>query len=271
VSILFLIAMPFALLSAWWATAGTSPARRKARRARADMTAGVALDPPGVVDDEIPGHWPPRGDGGEGGGDGDGGGDGGGGEGPWGEGGSGPPISKEKLGLLVLIAALSMLFAGMLAGYVVYRASAREWPPKGFPALPRGLWFSTVVIAASSVTLVWADRSLRRGQDHLLRLGLGLTTVLGFLFLVTQAWLWGDSVRAGLTQRHLYGALFFVATGAHALHVLGGLFCLLTAWLRALRVPAVAALRQRVELTGLYWHFVGVLWFVLFGVLYLGG
>ena len=156
-------------------------------------------------------------------------------------------------------------------GYVISRMSAPVGPPAGFPPLPNGLWLSTVVIVASSVALMSADRALRRGNAPLTSAWLATSAALGFTFLMLQAWLWGDSVRAGLTQRHLYGALFFVATGAHALHVLGGLWCLTTAWLCSVRAPAIATLRKRVELTGLYWHFVGVLWLVLFGVLYLGG
>lgn len=246
------------------------------------MTAATTIEPPGIVDEghdeDVPGHWPPRdgdnsddGGRGDGGGGGDGGRGDGGGDEPWGEGGSGPPVSIEKLGLLVLVSSLSMLFAGMLAGYVVYRASATHWPPPGFPPLPTGLWASTAIIVASSAALVAAGRALRRGDAPRVRALLAATTLLGFAFLLVQAWLWGDSVRAGLTQRHLYGALFFVATGAHALHVLGGLWCLTSAWLRSLRASAIAALRSRLDLTGLYWHFVGVLWLVLFSVLYLGG
>ncbi|MHC5019908.1 MAG: cytochrome c oxidase subunit 3 [Planctomycetota bacterium] len=182
----------------------------------------------------------------------------------------GPPISTEKLGLLVLITSLAMLFVGLLSGHVIYKSSLPQWPPAGFPGIPHGIWVSTVVVVLSSAALIWADRAGRAGKLAGFRTGLALAALLAFAFLVAQAWLWGDCVRAGLKfKANLYGGMFFLATGLHAAHVLGGLGILVSAWIRSLRTADPATMRNRMELTGLYWHFVGALWLVLFTVLYL--
>jgi len=182
----------------------------------------------------------------------------------------GPPISTEKLGMLILIGSLTMLFVGLLSGHVIYKRSTPQWPPAGFPGIPDGIWVSTVVIVCSSAALIWADRAGRASQLRAFRIGIALATLLGFAFLVAQAWLWGDCVRAGLRfKANLYGGMFFLATGLHAAHVLGGLGALVSAQVRSLNTSDPSTLRHRMALTGLYWHFVGILWLVLFSVLYL--
>lgn len=183
---------------------------------------------------------------------------------------SGPPISAGKLGLLILIGSLTMLFVGLISGHVIYKNSLPQWPPAGFPGIPAGIWFSTIIIVLSSVTLVAAERAARAGRLAPMRTYLALTTLLALGFLLAQAWLWGDCVRAGLRLKaNLYGGMFFLATGLHAAHVLGGLGVLVSAWVRSLRTIDTSTLTNRVHLTGLYWHFVGVLWLVLFSILYL--
>ncbi len=196
------------------------------------------------------------------------GGGGGGGDGESHE--SGPPISPEKVGVIVFIVFVTMLFAGCLSAYSVIRISTRPWPPPGFPPLPRGLWGSTAVIVASSLALVWGTRAARLGRPGPARAGLGATTLLGFGFLALQVLLWRRSLLAGLPiAGTLYGAFFYTLTGLHALHVLGGLLVLAVSFLRSLSEADAGRLRRSLEVTGLYWHFVGAMWLLLFGVLYL--
>lgn len=224
------------------------------------MAVDALAPPPPVREPGSPPRPPREGDGG--GGDGDGGGGR--------PGGSGPPVSPGKLGVLVFCVFVTMLFAGFLSVYVIVRGGAATWPPPGFPPLPAGLWVSTVLIVASSACLVAADRAARRGRLLRCRHALALTVGLGVAFLATQAWLWGDCVLHGLrVALSQYGALFFSMTGLHALHVLGGLVVLAYAWIAALRASDTRALRTRIELTGLYWHCVGLIWVALFVALYL--
>ncbi|MCI0341695.1 MAG: cytochrome c oxidase subunit 3, partial [Planctomycetales bacterium] len=137
------------------------------------------------------------------GGDGGGGGDGDSHE-------SGPPISPEKVGVIVFIVFVTMLFAGCLSAYSVIRISTKPWPPPGFPPLPRGLWGSTAVIVASSAALLWAARAARLGRPAPARAGLGATTLLGFAFLALQVLLWRRSLLAGLPiAGTIYGAFFY--------------------------------------------------------------
>lgn len=172
--------------------------------------------------------------------------------------------------MLVFCVFVTMLFAGFLSVYVIVRGGAATWPPPGFPPLPAGLWVSTVLIVASSASLVAADRAARRGRLLPCRLSLAVTVGLGVAFLASQAWLWGDCVLAGLrVARSLYGALFFSMTGLHALHVLGGVLALVYAWVGAMLGGDPKRLRTRIELTGLYWHCVGLIWVALFAALYL--
>ncbi|MFW6125087.1 MAG: cytochrome c oxidase subunit 3 [Pirellulales bacterium] len=179
------------------------------------------------------------------------------------------PISNRKLALAILICSLTMLFTGLMSAYAVLRASAgRYWPPEGIPALPSGLWLSTLVIVASSAALVWAHQSVRRDKRSAMKAGLVLTTLLGAAFLAVQVYLWRDLFVRGLTQASLYGGLFYVLSGTHAAHVLGGMVILGCVSVRGLANRYTPQSHEGIELASMYWHFLAVVWIVLFAVLY---
>ncbi|HQU34494.1 MAG: hypothetical protein B7Z68_11245 [Acidobacteria bacterium 21-70-11] len=180
------------------------------------------------------------------------------------------PIETGRLGMRFFVAALSMLFAASLLAYVLIRSRAPVWPPAGMPRLPDTLWISTLVMLASSVTMQAAVRAARAGRERALRTGMLFTTLLGVLFLVSQTLNWFALVAAHLTAKaNLYGFTFYILTGLHAAHVVGGLIPLAVVTVRAFRGRYSAEFHPGVEYCAIYWHFLDVVWLVMFAVLML--
>ena len=180
------------------------------------------------------------------------------------------PVSNAVLGMGVLLCSLTMLFTGLMSAYVVLRATAgSNWPPAGVPMLPSGLWVSTLILLASSATLGWGQRAVRRGNQSATKFALMMTTLLGFAFLAFQTYLWHDVFLEGLTQRSQYGSLFFTLTGIHAAHVIGGLVILCWVSLGGLVGRYTSHQHEAVTLVAMYWHFLAIIWIVLFTALYL--
>jgi heme/copper-type cytochrome/quinol oxidase subunit 3 len=180
-------------------------------------------------------------------------------------------VSNGRIAMMVLIAAESMLFAGLIGTYLVFRLGAREWPPPGLPRLPLGLTaLNTVVLLASVIPMHRALRALRQPFDRGVARHVELTAVLGTLFLAIQGTEWARLVAHGLTlSSGAYGGTFYVLIGCHGLHVLAAVL-----WLT---VVAFVARRHRIavtrpavlEMCGIYWYFVCALWVVLFPLVYL--
>jgi heme/copper-type cytochrome/quinol oxidase subunit 3 len=201
-----------------------------------------------------------------GGGAGDGGGNGNGGDGPIGE-GDRIPISEGKLAMMILLSSLVMLFAGFVTAYVVLRFSSPTWPPPGAPALPRLLFATTLVLITSSGTIAWAASSARGRRGLALRVALTLTLLLGALFVLGQLLAWQEMFKGGVTIKGSYGTVFYSLTGLHAAHVLGGLVLLLVVLTKALLGRYDQGSPEGVELAAMYWHFLDVVWIVLFWIL----
>ena len=173
----------------------------------------------------------------------------------------------KKLALRVFLAVVAVLFMLMIVAYggrMVYE----DWRP--VPQL-RLLWANTSVLILSSVALQWAQYSVRRGQMDAMRVGLlagGVFTVV-FLFGQLLAWRQLGEMEYFDIRNPAIG-FFYLITGVHGLHLLGGL----VAWGRAVvKVWGdfdVAKIRQSVELCTAYWHFLLLVWLVLFGLLFTG-
>ncbi len=177
-------------------------------------------------------------------------------------GGRGTP---GMLGMRLFLASLAMVFAATLVGYLAVRARAESWPPPGVPPLPSTLWMSTVLLLASSATMAWAKGGLRRGDPRALRWGLACTLLLGLAFLLSQTLNWFALVAVNLTIRtNLYAFTFYLLTGLHALHVLGGLVPLAVVTRRAFARRDAAAPRAGVAYVAAYWHFLDAVWLVMF-------
>jgi cytochrome c oxidase subunit 3 len=189
--------------------------------------------------------------------------------GPDGGGHPGAPISSGRLGMILFLAALGMLFAGAMVAYLVVRLRAPAWPPAGSPRLPEGLWISTLLLLASSATMVRALRRAREGRSDAIRNWLLGTGFLGCAFLVSQLinWLRLLAVEDLHAQSNLYAFTFYVLTGLHGAHVVGGLIPLGIAAVRSGRGRYTAEAHEGLGLLAMYWHFLDVVWLVMFFLL----
>jgi len=176
--------------------------------------------------------------------------------------------STGRLGIYFLLAALVMLFGSSIVGYLVIRSRATVWPPPGMPGLPRGMWVSTAIILASSATIEHARSAIRHGAGKASGTGMAVTFLLGLAFLANQTVNWLGPVAAQIAAKpNVYTFGFFVLTGLHAAHVIGGLIPLgiVTARARAGRYTAES--HEGADFVALYWHFLTIIWVVLFAVL----
>lgn len=181
------------------------------------------------------------------------------------------PWSTRQFGVFVLFGSLSVLFAASLVGYLVTRAEAEVWRPEGVPGLPLGLIGSTLVLLGNALAMHHALGSVR--QNKLLTLARDLWIALAFAlaFVVGQALNW-TSMWVGLGvagQKTLYAFTFYMLTGLHVLHVLGGLIPLGIVIARARRREYSSSSHEGVLLVRQYWDFLGVVWIVLLALLYL--
>jgi cytochrome c oxidase subunit III len=177
-------------------------------------------------------------------------------------------LGTGRMGMKVLVLALSMLFGASLIGYMVVRLRAPAWPPPGMPRLPDALWLSTAIIVISSFTMHSAVRAARHDRQASLRTAMLLTTFLGMLFLLSQTVNWFSLAAASLTAgTNLYGFTFYVLTGLHAAHVIGGVIPLTVVTVRSWQGRYSAAFHPGVEYCAIYWHFLAVVWVVMFTLL----
>lgn len=168
--------------------------------------------------------------------------------------------------MALFLLSLAVLFLAGLVAFTVVGSRSEEWPPPGTPPLPGLLWVSTALIAAGSLTVHRASRSLEEGRDVETRRALAATIALGLAFLLSQIAAASQLVANDLTMRgSLAGWMFYFLTGLHATHVIAGLGPLGLAARRAYRGKPPG--RDLVRYGAAYWHFLGVVWVVLFAVL----
>jgi heme/copper-type cytochrome/quinol oxidase subunit 3 len=181
-------------------------------------------------------------------------------------------LYNAKLGVWLFLASEVMLFGALFSSYLLLRNSAAEWP-LGSTILDVPVAFvNTLVLIASSVTMVMSWASLKLNDFGKFRLYMGLTILAAFAFLGIKTYEYGTKF-----SHHLYPkestflAIYFVLTGLHGLHVIGGLIVNSYLWGPGAKLFRTAPDRfaNRVEVAGLYWHFVDLVWIFLFPVLYL--
>lgn len=182
-----------------------------------------------------------------------------------------PAVSNARLAMLVVIAAESMLFAGLVGMYLVFRLSARAWPPPDQPRLPLAVTCAnTLVLLASLVPMARAVRGARCADRAALVRNLGWTALLGGVFLAVQGVEWTRLVHHGLTlSSGLYGATFYTLIGCHGVHVLAAVLWVTTVALLAARGILRPDRHAVLEMCSMYWYFVCALWLVLFPLVYL--
>ncbi|MBI2776974.1 MAG: heme-copper oxidase subunit III [Chloroflexi bacterium] len=181
-------------------------------------------------------------------------------------------ISNVILGMILFIASEVMFFAGLFAVYFSTRAANKPWPPEEFKGVLNPLSLilvATVILIISSVTCQLAIRAIRRGDRRGFLRNIGMTFVLGIVFLVLQAYDYSLLFQEGLTLGSgPFGTTYFTLTGFHGAHVFGGVIMLGVILYRGMSGQFSAKHHDAVEAASLYWHFVDVVWIVLFSILY---
>lgn len=217
---------------------------------------------------------------GTGGGDGHGDGREGDGRGGGGRGGDGPPgsppaapsaMGTNVLGMLVFIASEAVLFLTLIVTFAVVRAGYPEWPPSDQPRLPVMMsFFNTLVLLGSGAAMYGAWRSMQCGLVPSSRRLLTTATLLGILFLVVQGVEWVRLIEFGLTvSQNIYGAVFYVMIGMHALHVFIAVLGLLCVSRRFNKGAYTREAHDGLTMGGMFWGFVVLVWPLLFVFVYL--
>jgi len=189
-------------------------------------------------------------------------GGGGGGDSP--ESGSSFPISKGQVGLWILLTAIIMLFAGLSSAYIVLRGMP-TWQNIELPFL---LWPNTAALLLSSVAIDISRRAVRRNDLTSMRRWLALGGLLGVAFLAGQLAAWRQLVIAGVyIPSTLQSGFFYILSGLHGLHLVGGVIALGFVLVRARRHRLTASNYEPLRLCAMYWHVMDALWVYLFMLL----
>jgi len=178
---------------------------------------------------------------------------------------------NSVVGVAILIAAEMIFFGGLITAFLVLRASAIFWPPPDQPRLPALITaINTVILLASGLTMRMAVIGVQRGESIAFVRRIGITALLGSIFLLVQGIEWLRLIAHGLrVAQGVYGGLFTTIISVHGLHVFGGLVALMIVTMRARQGRCTLAAIGSVEACALYWMFVVAVWPVLYVLVYL--
>jgi heme/copper-type cytochrome/quinol oxidase subunit 3 len=179
-------------------------------------------------------------------------------------------VSNEKLAMWAFLGSECLLFGALISTYFLYRGRSIVGPsPKQVYDIPYTS-VSSFVLLMSSLTMVLALSAIQRGDQRRLRIWLIATAMLGATFIGGQVYEFTSFIREGLTLKtNLFGSSFFVLTGFHGVHVTVGIIMLLSLANLSMRGKLPQSKSEVIEIAGLYWHFVDVVWIVIFTVVYL--
>jgi heme/copper-type cytochrome/quinol oxidase subunit 3 len=176
-----------------------------------------------------------------------------------------PGVLPGKVGVWWFLASEIMLFGGLITSFVVFRLGSVGWHAEAAHlSAPIGA-VNTLILLTSSLTMVQAFARAEHGNERGLRTYLALTILMGLAFLGIKAYEYTSEIRAGFTPATgIFWSFYYTMTGLHALHVLAGAIVNST-------LLAAGRIRNphRLELAGLYWHFVDIVWIFLFPLIYL--
>jgi cytochrome c oxidase subunit 3 len=177
-------------------------------------------------------------------------------------------VEPQKLGMLLFIISEIMVFGAFFTAYFFIRVvNQNDWPAEGteLPKLIAGV--NTAILISSSFTMHWADMSVRRDNRFGLQAGMLTTFLLGATFLFVQI---NEYVHIGFApQDHAQGTIFYGLTGLHGAHVFIGLTLLLFTTIRAFKGHFTSKEHRGVEVPGIYWHFVDVMWIIVYVTVYI--
>ncbi|MDH5642982.1 MAG: cytochrome c oxidase subunit 3 [Gemmatimonadota bacterium] len=179
-------------------------------------------------------------------------------------------LDTRKIAFWAFIGSECLLFGSLIATYLSYEGKSVVGPYPGEILDIPLTSISTFVLLMSSLAMVLALDGVTKGDNKQARIWLATTVLFGAIFLGFQAYEFQHFVHNGLTlSTNLFGSTFFVLTGCHGLHVLGGVIWLSSLLIQSYRNKLGPDKAMTVEIAGLYWHFVDVVWIVIFTVVYL--
>lgn len=172
-------------------------------------------------------------------------------------------------GLIVFLVAEGMIFLGLFGAYLAFRATLPVWPPEGTPELELLLpGINTVNLIASSFVIHNADTAIKKNDLKGMQMWFAITAAMGIAFLVGQVYEY-THLEFGLTT-NLFASAFYVLTGFHGLHVTIGVLAILSVlWRSRTKDHYNNEKHFGIEAAEIYWHFVDVIWVILFGLIYL--
>ncbi|MGH8984539.1 MAG: cytochrome c oxidase subunit 3 [Acidimicrobiia bacterium] len=179
-------------------------------------------------------------------------------------------VTNTKLAMWLFLSSDCLFFGAFISAYLLYRGRSQEGP---FPEDVYNIPFTSAtsfILLMSSLTMVLALAAIQRGDDRRLRIWLLATALFGSTFIGGQVFEFTEFYREGLKlDTNLFGSTFFVLTGLHGAHVTAGIIWLVSLWGLATQGRLTSADSEKIEVAGLYWHFVDVVWIVIFTVVYL--
>jgi cytochrome c oxidase subunit 3/cytochrome o ubiquinol oxidase subunit 3 len=179
-------------------------------------------------------------------------------------------LSNEKIAMWAFLGSECLLFGALISTYLLYRGRSVVGP---YPHDVYDIPFTSVssfVLLMSSLTMVLALAAMQRHDQRRMRVWLATTALLGAMFIGGQVYEFTSFYRAGLSlHENLFGSSFFVLTGFHGAHVTIGILMLLSLYTLSAKGKLADDKTETVELIGLYWHFVDVVWIVIFTMIYL--
>jgi heme/copper-type cytochrome/quinol oxidase subunit 3 len=177
-------------------------------------------------------------------------------------------LNHVKLGMWLFIGSEVMFFGGLIAAFLNFKINV---PTLDSELLDVGLvGVNTFILLTSSFTVVLALDAIRKGNSRNLAIFLAITALLGIIFISGQVYEFTSLASEGLTlTSSVYGSAFFTTTSFHGMHVFIGVLWALRNLVKALRGGYSADTALGVEIFGLYWHFVDIVWIILFTVIYL--
>ena len=183
---------------------------------------------------------------------------------------SGPPVERGKFAIWLFLATEVMFFSGLIGAYIVLRTASASWPNPQERLAVDITAFNTFVLITSSWLMVKALFAAKRGDRGGILRWLGATILGGSMFVGIQVYEYIQLVHHGSVPNvDIFWSTFYIMTGFHGSHVVVGVIWLICVWFGALRGRYTAKNHLGVELAGLYWHFVDLVWVLLFTIVYL--
>jgi heme/copper-type cytochrome/quinol oxidase subunit 3 len=184
---------------------------------------------------------------------------------------AGAGVYNEKLGMWIFLGSEVMFFTSLIGSYLILRfAHPESWKPPGQVLNIPVTAVNTFLLICSSVTMVKAFAAVQDGVQKQLRLWLLATVLIGASFVGVQVYEYTHLIEKGfIPSEGLYGSTFYTMTGFHGFHVTIGVLCMAFVTWRAFKGKYTATDHRGVEVIGLYWHFVDLVWIILFTIVYL--